>query len=85
MGLSDVGSKVVTCPKRACGRSPAARLTLMAVRACYWSPARAGCRDYAVAAGERFGVWGGLLPAERRETAPGGLISGDSHAPRAQC
>ncbi len=48
--------------------SPATR---MAVRACWRCPARAACLDYAVAAGERFGVWGGLLPDERREMRQG--------------
>lgn len=38
----------------------------MAVRAC-WRPARVACLDYAVAADERFALWGGLLPDERRE------------------
>jgi hypothetical protein len=40
--------------------------TRMAVRACWTCPARGACLSYAVAADERFGVWGGLLPDERR-------------------
>jgi WhiB family redox-sensing transcriptional regulator len=39
--------------------------TRMAVRACWRCPARAACADYAVAADEPAGVWGGLLPDER--------------------
>jgi hypothetical protein len=41
--------------------------TRMAVRACSQCPARDACLDYALAADERFGVWGGLLPEARRE------------------
>lgn len=41
--------------------------TAAAVAGCYRCPARAACLGYAVAAGEREGVWGGLLPRERRE------------------
>jgi hypothetical protein len=41
--------------------------TRMAVRGCWRCPARDACLGYAVAADERFGVWGGLLPEERRE------------------
>lgn len=36
-----------------------------AVEACGWCPVRAECLAYALAAGERHGVWGGLLPTER--------------------
>lgn len=39
--------------------------TRMAVRGCWRCPARRPCLDYAVAAGEREGVWGGALPDER--------------------
>lgn len=39
----------------------------MAVHARWRRPARAVCLDYAVAADERFGLWGGLLPDERQE------------------
>ncbi len=49
------------------GKELDAPSTRAAVRACWTCPARAACLDYAVAAGERAGVWGGLLPDERRE------------------
>jgi hypothetical protein len=42
--------------------------TRMAVQGCWRCPAREACLDYAVAANEREGVWGGLLPSERRES-----------------
>lgn len=35
---------------------------------CVTCPVQAPCREYAVAAGESFGVWGGLGEAERRTT-----------------
>lgn len=38
----------------------------MAVDACGRCAARDACLAYALAAGERGGVWGGLLPAQRR-------------------
>lgn len=41
--------------------------TRLAVHGCWRCPAREPCLAYAVAAGEREGVWGGLLPEERRE------------------
>ncbi len=41
----------------------------MAVRACWRCPARTACLDFALAADERFGVWGELLPDERQEIA----------------
>ncbi len=40
--------------------------TRSAVRACWRCPARAACLSFALAANERFGVWGGMLPDERR-------------------
>lgn len=40
--------------------------TLAAVSACHGCPARDACLAYALAADEREGVWGGLLPDERR-------------------
>lgn len=39
--------------------------TRMAVHGCWRCPAREACLEYAVAANEREGVWGGLLPDER--------------------
>ncbi len=40
-----------------------------AVAGCRICPARDACLAYAVAANERAGVWGGLLPGERRQLA----------------
>jgi hypothetical protein len=40
--------------------------TRVAVRGCWSCPARPACLAYALAADERFGIWGGLLPAERK-------------------
>jgi WhiB family redox-sensing transcriptional regulator len=37
-----------------------------AVEACSWCPVRVLCAEYAIAAGERDGVWGGTTPADRR-------------------
>ena len=38
----------------------------MAVAACHQCPASGACLDYALAADERFGIWGGTTPDERR-------------------
>jgi hypothetical protein len=38
-----------------------------AADACRRCPAHGACLDYALAADERDGVWGGTMPAERRE------------------
>jgi WhiB family redox-sensing transcriptional regulator len=40
-------------------------VTLAASDACRSCRARAACLDYALAADERFGIWGGTLPNER--------------------
>ena len=40
--------------------------TRMAVEACRRCPARQPCLEYALAADERFGIWAGTLPDERR-------------------
>jgi hypothetical protein len=40
--------------------------TRTAVQACWRCPAREACLDYAVAADEAEGIWGGALPDERR-------------------
>jgi WhiB family redox-sensing transcriptional regulator len=40
-----------------------------AVAACRVCPARGACLAYAVAAGERHGIWGGLWPRERLQLA----------------
>jgi WhiB family redox-sensing transcriptional regulator len=37
----------------------------MALDTCTVCPARDACLDYAVAADETEGIWGGMLPAER--------------------
>ena len=41
--------------------------TRMAVHGCWRCPAREARLAYALAAGEREGVWGATLPDERRE------------------
>jgi WhiB family redox-sensing transcriptional regulator len=41
--------------------------TTDAVAGCRMCPARAQCLAYAVAADEHSGIWGGLLPGERRQ------------------
>jgi hypothetical protein len=48
--------------------------TRMAVRACWACPARTVCLSYAVAADERSGVWGGLLP-RGATSQPGGSLN----------
>lgn len=48
-------------------RTADAPSTRMAVQGCWRCPAREACLAYAVAANEREGVWGGTLPAERRQ------------------
>lgn len=53
-------------------KSPAsAELQAAAVEACSWCPVVGLCRDYALAAGEREGVWGGTTPADRRQADVG--------------
>jgi hypothetical protein len=47
--------------------SPRSPADPVAVEGCGRCPARSPCLAYALAADERFGVWGGLLPDERRE------------------
>jgi WhiB family redox-sensing transcriptional regulator len=37
-----------------------------AVAACHRCPAESACLAYALAADERFGVWGGTLPEDRK-------------------
>lgn len=50
-------------PDRKNLNSPATNAAVMACEGC---PARDACLAYALAADEREGVWGGLLPDERR-------------------
>lgn len=38
-----------------------------ALALCASCPVRAECLDYAIEAGERFGVWGGLTEKQRRK------------------
>jgi WhiB family redox-sensing transcriptional regulator len=46
--------------------SPVSReLAPVAMAGCLECPVRGECLVYAVAAGERHGIWGGLLPRER--------------------
>ena len=40
--------------------------TNVAIAACRRCPAAEPCLSYAMAADERYGIWGGALPAERR-------------------
>jgi WhiB family redox-sensing transcriptional regulator len=40
---------------------------------CVRCSVRPDCLDYAVAAGERYGIWGGLNPQERRAYARTGV------------
>lgn len=56
--------------------------TLAAIDACRACRARIACRDYALAADERFGIWAGTLPEERRDirlrvanTSPANVIT----------
>jgi WhiB family redox-sensing transcriptional regulator len=49
---------------------------------CARCPVRMECLDYAVAAGERYGIWGGLNPQERRTYARTGSTGDGSSAER---
>ena len=42
-----------------------------AVEACTWCPVRVQCQEYAVAAREPHGVWGGTTPEERLASGRG--------------
>ena len=42
----------------------------LAKRICGGCPVRRPCADYALAADERYGVWGGLTPEERARRSP---------------
>jgi hypothetical protein len=58
-----------TAPERwwATAASPAGSAAQAeAVAWCVGCPARVECAAYAIAAAERFGIWGGTTPAERR-------------------
>ena len=43
---------------------------------------RADCLDYAIEAGERYGIWGGLNAQERRAYVRSGAVSKESSAER---
>lgn len=47
-------------------RSARASNARVAVAGCRRCPVTDACLDYALAADERFGVWGGTLPEQRR-------------------
>lgn len=49
---------------------PGSPVAQRAIAACWRYPAPEPCRYYALAADERFGVRGGLLPEERRKLRP---------------
>jgi hypothetical protein len=47
-------------------RKPFGTATQRAIAACHGCPAQGACLSYALAADERFGIWGGTLPDDRR-------------------
>lgn len=47
-------------------RKPFGTATRRAIAFCHGCPAEGACLAYALAADERFGVWGGTLPDDRR-------------------
>jgi WhiB family redox-sensing transcriptional regulator len=49
---------------------------------CAACPVRAECLAYAIAAGERYGIWGGLNPQERRAVARSAPADQESSAER---
>lgn len=49
---------------------------------CLRCTVRTDCLDYAVTAGERYGIWGGLNAQERRAYARGGVAGEGSSAER---
>ena len=58
-----IGDPTAWWPDRCDVAGPA---THGAVAACRRCPAAAPCLAYALAADERYGIWGGTLPGERR-------------------
>lgn len=48
------------------GTAAFARQAARAVEVCAGCPFRLECREFAVATGQEFGVWGGTLPSQRR-------------------
>ena len=55
-----------TGPERPFWHSPDSAEQAVAARACLECPLLDRCYDYATAAGERWGVWGGTTDKERR-------------------
>ena len=60
-------------PKAACqGKDPdlwfpeKGESSTEAIAICEGCPVRSECLEYAIEAGEAFGIWGGTTPAERR-------------------
>lgn len=47
----------------------AREMTEIAKQACLSCPVRAGCLRQALETGERYGIWGGMTPEERRDLA----------------
>lgn len=50
------------------GKALTSDSTAFAIDGCRRCPAAAACLDYALAADERYGIWAGTLPDERRST-----------------
>jgi WhiB family transcriptional regulator, redox-sensing transcriptional regulator len=64
MGWADLGSCVgrdpdLFFPERGADTSRARAL-------CRSCPVRSECLDYALQSGQKFGIWGGMTPAQRR-------------------
>jgi WhiB family redox-sensing transcriptional regulator len=59
-----IGPAEAWWPDAKAARGPAVRRAVAGCRRC---PVSQACLAYALAADERFGVWGGTLPQQRRE------------------
>jgi Transcription factor WhiB len=59
----ETGDPAAWWPEAREANAPPARGALEACRRC---PAAGPCLSYALAADERFGIWGGTTPADRR-------------------